>query len=98
MTWIVADREHLGGKLRVTGTRISIEFLLDVYACGTTVREIAEEYPGSPRRPSKAPLRTPPTRIASPRREDPDPARLPYMRRETRILAHDIVRPRTLTW
>ena len=27
MKWIVADPEHLGGKPRVDGTRISIAFL-----------------------------------------------------------------------
>jgi uncharacterized protein (DUF433 family) len=45
MTWIVADREHLGGKPRVAGTRISIEFLLECLACGMTIPEIVEEYP-----------------------------------------------------
>jgi len=45
MVWIVADREHLGGKPRVTGTRISIEFLLEYLACGMTILEIVEEYP-----------------------------------------------------
>ena len=45
MAWIVADREHLGGKPRVAGTRISIEFLLECLACGMTIPEIVEEYP-----------------------------------------------------
>ncbi len=45
MPWIVADREHLGGKPRVTDTRISIEFLLECLACGMTIPEIVEEYP-----------------------------------------------------
>jgi uncharacterized protein (DUF433 family) len=45
MVWIVADREHLGGKPRVAGTRISIEFLLECFACGMTIPEIVEEYP-----------------------------------------------------
>jgi len=45
MRWIVADPEHLGGKPRVAGTRISIEFLLETLACGMTIPEIVEEYP-----------------------------------------------------
>jgi uncharacterized protein (DUF433 family) len=43
--WIVADPEHLGGKPRVAGTRISIEFLLETLACGMTIPEIVKEYP-----------------------------------------------------
>ena len=45
VAWIAADREHLGGNPRVTGTRISIEFLLECLACGMTITEIVEEYP-----------------------------------------------------
>ena len=45
MRWIVADVEHLGGKPRVAGTRISIEFLLECLAAGMTIPEIVEEYP-----------------------------------------------------
>jgi len=44
MPWIVADPEHLGGKARVAGTRISIEFLLETLAAGMTIPEIVEEY------------------------------------------------------
>lgn len=44
MAWIVADGEHLGGKPRVAGTRISIEFLLECLAPGMTIPEIVEEY------------------------------------------------------
>ncbi len=43
--WIVADKDHLGGKPRVRDTRISIELLLDLLACGMTVQEIVREYP-----------------------------------------------------
>jgi uncharacterized protein (DUF433 family) len=43
--WIVADPEHLGGKPRVRGTRISIAFLLECLAARMTIREIAEVYP-----------------------------------------------------
>jgi uncharacterized protein (DUF433 family) len=45
MGWIVADPEHLGGKPRVAGTRISVEFLLQCLACGMTIPEIVKEYP-----------------------------------------------------
>jgi uncharacterized protein (DUF433 family) len=43
--WIVSDPEHLGGKPRVRGTRISVEFLLEALATGMTIREIVDEYP-----------------------------------------------------
>ena len=45
MKWIIADPEHLGGKPRIAGTRISIEFLLESLACGMTIPEIVQEYP-----------------------------------------------------
>jgi uncharacterized protein (DUF433 family) len=45
MAWIVADAEHLGGKPRVAGTRISIAFLIESLAAGMTIREIVEAYP-----------------------------------------------------
>ncbi len=45
MTWIVADPEHLGGKPRVEGTRISIAFLLESLAAGMTIPEIVHAYP-----------------------------------------------------
>jgi uncharacterized protein (DUF433 family) len=45
MRWIVADPEHLGGKPRVTGTRISIAFLLESLAAGMTIPEIVHAYP-----------------------------------------------------
>jgi uncharacterized protein (DUF433 family) len=43
--WIVADPEHLGGKPRVRGTRISIAFLLEALAAGMSIQEIVEAYP-----------------------------------------------------
>ncbi|HEV8309721.1 MAG TPA: DUF433 domain-containing protein [Methylomirabilota bacterium] len=46
MKWIVADPEHLGGKPRIAGTRISMEFLLETLAAGWTIPEIVKEYPG----------------------------------------------------
>ena len=45
MAWIVADPDHLGGKPRIAGTRISIEFLLETLASGMTIPEIVSEYP-----------------------------------------------------
>lgn len=45
MSWIVSDADHLGGKPRVSGTRISVELLLESLACGMTITEIVEEYP-----------------------------------------------------
>lgn len=43
--WIVSDKDHLGGKPRVKGTRISIAFLLGCLANGMSVSEILEAYP-----------------------------------------------------
>lgn len=45
MTWIVADPEHLGGKPRIAGTRISIAFLLESLAAGMSISEIVRAYP-----------------------------------------------------
>jgi uncharacterized protein (DUF433 family) len=45
MKWIVADPEHLAGKPRVAGTRISIAFLLESLAAEMTIPEIARAYP-----------------------------------------------------
>jgi uncharacterized protein (DUF433 family) len=43
--WIVSDKEHLGGKPRVQGTRISVAFLLECLASGMSVVEIVDAYP-----------------------------------------------------
>ncbi len=43
--WIISDKEHLGGKPRVQGTRISIAFLLECLASGMSVAEIVDAYP-----------------------------------------------------
>jgi uncharacterized protein (DUF433 family) len=43
--WIVSDKEHLGGKPRVQGTRISIAFLLECLAGGMAITEIVDAYP-----------------------------------------------------
>jgi uncharacterized protein (DUF433 family) len=45
MNWIVADPEHLAGKPRVAGTRISIAFLLESLAAGMTIPENVRAYP-----------------------------------------------------
>jgi len=43
--WIVSDKDHLGGKARVQGTRISVAFLLECLASGMSVGEIVDSYP-----------------------------------------------------
>ena len=43
--WIVSDKDHLAGKPRVQGTRISVAFLLECLASGMSVAEIADAYP-----------------------------------------------------
>ena len=45
MSWIVADPDHLGGKPRVAGTRISIAFLLESLAAGMTIHDLVRAYP-----------------------------------------------------
>ena len=44
-TRIVSDPEVLGGKLRVKGTRISVEFILELVASGASRGDILEAYP-----------------------------------------------------
>lgn len=44
-SWIVADKEHLGGAPRVRDTRISVAFLLESLAVGMTISEIIQTYP-----------------------------------------------------
>lgn len=43
--WIVSDKDHLGGKPRVKGTRITLAFLLECLASGMRVAEIVDAYP-----------------------------------------------------
>lgn len=45
MKWIIADPEHLAGKPRVAGTRVSIAILLESLAAGMTIPEIVRAYP-----------------------------------------------------
>jgi uncharacterized protein (DUF433 family) len=43
--WIVSDPEMLGGKPCVKGTRLSVEFLLELAASGATQVDILAAYP-----------------------------------------------------
>jgi uncharacterized protein (DUF433 family) len=43
--WIVTDPEILGGKPCIKGTRISVQFLLELLASGSTRDQILEGYP-----------------------------------------------------
>lgn len=48
MEWtkrIVTDAEVCGGRPRVKGTRLSVEFLLGLKAAGWTEQQILENYP-----------------------------------------------------
>jgi uncharacterized protein (DUF433 family) len=42
---IVADAKILGGKACVLGTRLSVEFLLELAASGATQEQILAQYP-----------------------------------------------------
>ncbi len=44
-TRIVSDPAILGGKPVVKGTRISVEFLLELFASGATRHEVLQAYP-----------------------------------------------------
>ncbi|QLA16680.1 DUF433 domain-containing protein [Desulfolutivibrio sulfoxidireducens] len=49
MDWhdhITLDPEIVSGKPLVKGTRLSVEFVVDLLAKGWTVQDIAENYPG----------------------------------------------------
>ncbi len=43
--WIVTRPELLGGKPCIRGTRISVEFILELLASGATPNDILEKYP-----------------------------------------------------
>lgn len=48
MEWrghIVATPDTLGGRPRIAGTRISVDFVLDLLASGWSSSRILEEYP-----------------------------------------------------
>jgi len=42
---IVVDRRVMGGKAVVRGTRISVDFILELLANGWSVDDIVREYP-----------------------------------------------------
>ena len=42
---ILSDPKILGGKAVIQGTRLSVEFLLELAASGTTQAEILAQYP-----------------------------------------------------
>jgi len=42
---IVSDPQVLGGKPRVEGTRLTVEFLLELAASGATHEQILAQYP-----------------------------------------------------
>lgn len=42
---IVSDPDVLGGKPRVAGTRLSVAFLLELFASGASRRAVREAYP-----------------------------------------------------
>lgn len=46
--WIVSDPEVLGGKPCIRGTRISVEFVLELLAGGASRDEILRTYPHLP--------------------------------------------------
>jgi uncharacterized protein (DUF433 family) len=46
--WIVADPEILAGKPCIKGTRISVEFVLELLASGATREDILRTYPQIP--------------------------------------------------
>ena len=43
--WIVTQAGVLGGKPCVRGTRISVEFILELFASGASREEVLEAYP-----------------------------------------------------
>lgn len=42
---IVIDQEILAGKPIINGTRISVEFILELLSSGMSIEEIQKEYP-----------------------------------------------------
>ncbi len=43
--WIIRNKEILGGKPCIKGTRISVELILDKMACGYSIDDLLEAYP-----------------------------------------------------
>ena len=46
--WIVSDPQVLGGKPCIRGTRISVQFILELLASGASQADIHESYPDIP--------------------------------------------------
>ncbi len=46
--WIVSDPEILGGKPVIRGTRISVEFVLELLGSGATQADVLQLYPHVP--------------------------------------------------
>jgi uncharacterized protein (DUF433 family) len=46
--WIMVDAEVLGGKPTIRGTRISVEFVLELMAGGASQGDILKAYPHLP--------------------------------------------------
>ena len=44
-TLITADPQILGGKPIIQGTRISVDFILELFAAGVSREEILTDYP-----------------------------------------------------
>jgi uncharacterized protein (DUF433 family) len=42
---ITSDASVLGGKPIVKGTRISVEFILELFASGATLQDVLQAYP-----------------------------------------------------
>ena len=43
--YITSDKEILSGKPIIAGTRISVDFILQLIASGGTIEEIVSKYP-----------------------------------------------------
>ncbi len=54
---IISTRGILGGKPRIAGTRIGVDFLLELLASGMSMDEIIKEYPQLSREDVQAVLR-----------------------------------------
>ena len=46
--YIITDPEILGGKPIIRGTRISVEFILELFASGANHKDILDAYPHLP--------------------------------------------------
>ena len=44
-TYIDSDQQILAGKPHIKGTRLSVEFILDLFAGGWTREQVLENYP-----------------------------------------------------